>query len=184
MSTAFFEDRVVGDNVEKCGADHAQRRGAAYSAGWPKFLLPPVGMESVTMPGMVAAAARQMSEISERMQLMWPSPFKCVHRKGSNAVNSRFQPEQLGQIVRRVNTLSGSAYPMAAADRPTCERVRSRNTPPDFRLSDIIIQLYSKCLPCTSAFLLFSAAQRKFPVFPVSVLTFRMGCATFLLTRW
>lgn len=92
------------------------------------------------MPGMVAAAARQMSEISERMQLMWPSPFKCVHRKGSNAVNSRFQPEQLGQIVRRVNTLSGSAYPMAAADRPTCERARSWNTPPDFLLSDIIIQ--------------------------------------------
>lgn len=26
--------------------------------------------------------------------------------------------------------------------------------------------------------------RRKFPVFPVSVLTFRAGCATFLLTRW
>lgn len=33
----LVEDRVVGDNVEKCGADHAQRRGAAYSAGWRKF---------------------------------------------------------------------------------------------------------------------------------------------------
>ena len=29
---------------------------------------------------------------------------------------------------------------MAAADRPTCERVRSWNTPSDFRLSDIITQ--------------------------------------------
>ena len=140
MSTAFFEDRVVGDNVEKCGADHAQRRGAAYSAGWPKFLLPPVGMESVTMPGMVAAAARQMSEISERMQLMWPSPFKCVHRKGSNAVNSRFQPERLGQIVRRVNTLSCRAYPMAAAGCPLRERMRSWNASLDFHLIYIIIQ--------------------------------------------
>ena len=26
--------------------------------------------------------------------------------------------------------------------------------------------------------------RRKFPVFPVSVLTFRAGCATFLMTRW
>ena len=133
------------------------------------------------MPGMVAAAARQMSEISERMQLMWPSPFKCVHRKGSNAVNSRFQPELLGQIVRRVNTLSCRAYPMAAAGCPLRERMRSWNASLDFRLIYIIIQ---RALAMRKYVFFVSVARRKFPVFPVSVLTFRAGCATFLLTRW
>lgn len=133
------------------------------------------------MPGMVAAAARQMSEISERMQLMWPSPFKCVHRKGSNAVNSRFQPELLGQIVRRVNTLSCRAYPMAAAGCPLRERMRSWNASLDFHLIYIIIQ---RALAMRKYVFFVSVARRKFPVFPVSVLTFRAGCATFLLTRW
>lgn len=133
------------------------------------------------MPGMVAAAARQMSEISERMQLMWPSPFKCVHRKGSNAVNSRFQPELLGQIVRRVNTLSCRAYPMAAAGCPLRERMRSWNASLDFYLIYIIIQ---RALAMRKYVFFVSVARRKFPVFPVSVLTFRAGCATFLLTRW
>lgn len=133
------------------------------------------------MPGMVAAASRQMSEISERMQLMWPSPFKCVHRKGSNAVNSRFQPELLGQIVRRVNTLSCRAYPMAAAGCPLRERMRSWNASLDFHLIYIIIQ---RALAMRKYVFFVSVARRKFPVFPVSVLTFRAGCATFLLTRW
>lgn len=133
------------------------------------------------MPGMVAAAARQMSEISERMQLMWPSPFKCVHRKDSNAVNSRFQPELLGQIVRRVNTLSCRAYPMAAAGCPLRERMRSWNASLDFHLIYIIIQ---RALAMRKYVFFVSVARRKFPVFPVSVLTFRAGCATFLLTRW
>ena len=133
------------------------------------------------MPGMVAAAARQMSEISERMQLMWPSPFKCVHRKGSNAVNSRFQPELLGQIVRRVNTLSCRAYPMAAAGCPLRERMRSWNVSLDFHLIYIIIQ---RALAMRKYVFFVSVARRKLLVFPVSVLTFRAGCATFLLTRW
>lgn len=133
------------------------------------------------MPGMVAAAARQMSEISERMQLMWPSPFKCVHRKGSNAVNSRFQPELLGQIVRRVNTLSCRAYPMAAAGCPLRERMRSWNASLDFHLIYIIIQ---RAFAMRKYVFFVSVARRKFPVFFVSVLTFRAGCATFLLTRW
>lgn len=128
------------------------------------------------MPGMVAAAARQMSEISERMQLMWPSPFKCVHRKGSNAVNSRFQPELLGQIVRRVNTLSCSAYPMAAADRPTCERVRSWNTPPDFLLSYIIIQQVLAMHKCVFAVL---GGTKKISSFPCQRLDIPGGMCYF-----
>ena len=35
---------------------------------------------------------------------------------------------------------------MAAADRPTYERVRSWNAPPDFHLSDIIIHAVNKCV--------------------------------------
>lgn len=67
------------------------------------------------------------------------------------------------RLGRRANAHSGSAYPMAAADRPTCERVRSWNTPPDFLLSDIIIHQVLAMNKCVFAVL---GGTKKISSFP------------------
>ena len=107
-----------------------------------------------------------------------------VQMRASEGLECCKQPlsaRAVGQIVRRVNTLSCRAYPMAAAGCPLRERMRSWNASLDFHLIYIIIQ---RALAMRKYVFFVSVARRKFPVFPVSVLTFRAGCATFLLTRW
>lgn len=69
---------------------------------------------------------------------------------------------------------------MAAADRPTCERVRSWNTPPDFLLSYIIIQQALAMHKCVFAVL---GGTKKISSFPCQRLDIPGGMCYFFADR-